>query len=285
MPVFSRVVIVLTAALAGGCATSLSSFRPAHVPRKGGVHAAIGVDVSVPTGSVGATIDAGKAAAKAAQSRSLQAEEQQQLIDAGIVLAANPPALQQTLLIAFAPVEKTEASLRYAGGTWRAGGRYQVVEQGDGHGFDFTAGFGVGRQSASFAISNVLDVVKLDDFVRWSFDVPLTFGRRGRWYRLWGGPRLMYTRGDTSLQLNLPSVGGSPAQTIDASAETSGLYWGGQLGVALGYRNVFFGFELTTVQFSGSARVQSNVGGTPSSRSVDASTFIVYPGLALMGEF
>lgn len=231
------------------------------------------------------TIDAGKAAAKAAQSRQLETAEQEQLIDAGIVLAANPPALQQTLLIAFAPIEKTEASLRYAGGTWRLGGRYQFVEQGDAHGFDFTAGFGIGRQSASFPIGDVLDVVKLDDFVRWSFDLPLTFGRRGQWYRLWGGPRLMYTRGDTNLQLNLPSVAGSPAQTINASAETSGVYWGGQAGLALGYRNVFFGFELTMVQFSGTASVQTDVGGTPAARSVDASTFIVYPGLALMAEF
>lgn len=277
--------MALGAMLLGGCATSLSSFRPAHVPRKGSFHAAAGLDVSVPTGSIIDTIDAGRDAAAAATNRSLDQEEQDQLIDAGIALATNPPALQQTLGIAYAPIEDTELSLRYAGGTWRLGGRLQLWEQGRGHDWDLTVGLGMGRQSVSFPVSNVLDVVKVRDFSRWSLDLPVAFGRRASWYRVWGGPRLMFTWADTGLALNLPATADTPARTLAASGETRGVYWGGQAGLAFGYRGVFIGMELTLVQFTGEASVETTAGGTASSRTVDVDTFVVFPGLALMAEF
>ncbi len=267
--------------VASGCATSLSSFRPAHVPEKGGVHVAAGMDISAPTGSIGDVVDAGKTAARAAKTRELTQSERDQIFDAGVVLATNPPSILQHLMLAYAPLDRTEVSLRYTGGAWRLGGRYQIWEQGKGHDWDLTAGLGVARQSVSIPVGNVLDVLRVNDYVRWGFDLPVTIGRRGQWYRLWGGPRLMYTRGEADFRLNLPAIGGRPASTETASAETHGFYWGGQGGFAVGYERVFVGFELNLVQFNGQATVA--VGDR--TRSIDVSTFIVYPGLALMAEF
>ena len=274
------VVSALWLAMAASCAPSLSSFRPAHVPQKGHVHVTAGADVSVPTGSAGDTVDAGKTLARASRSRELTQSERDQLFDAGVLFTANPPSLLQHFLIAYAPLARTEVSLRYAGGAWRLGGRYQIWEQGNGHDWDLTAGVGLSRQSVGIPLSEVINLLEINDYERWGFDLPLAIGRRGSWYRAWGGPRLMYTRGDGSVRLNLPATNSSAARTETAAAEANGFYWGGQAGLAIGYQHVFLGFELTLVQFSGEATIGLN----DRTRTVDVSTFVVYPGLALMVE-
>ncbi|MDX2021706.1 MAG: hypothetical protein SF187_15800 [Deltaproteobacteria bacterium] len=269
-----------------GCSTALSSFNPAHVPRKHGVHAEMGMDVSVPTGTISKTIDAGENLAdKAQNNQTLTREDQLQLFDAGVNLALNPPSVLQHFGIAFAPIARTEVSLRFVGGGWRVGGRYQLLEQGVNSSWDLTVGLGGMRQAYSFPIDNVLDIVELKDFNRFTVDVPIAFGRRGSWYRFWGGPRLLWTTGHTEMTLNLPRV----SQALLATADSSGIYYGVQSGFAVGYKHVFFGFELNLVQFQGSGTLTAmtftdgQVGET--TRTVDLSGFVVYPGIALMGEF
>lgn len=264
-----------------GCATALSSFSPAHVPPKGHVHAEAGFDVSVPTGTITQTIDSGKALAASAASRTLTEQERQQVFDAGVNLALNPPALLQHFGIAYAPVERTELSLRSVGGGWRFGGRYQLWVQGVDRGWDLTVGLGAARQSFAFPVDNVLDILTIDDFRRYAFDLPIVFGRRGRWYRLWGGPRLLATTGSSQMRLNLPASGQGSAETVLAAVDSSGFYYGAQTGFALGYEKVFLGIELNLVKFNGQADV--TVGAT--ARTVSLDTFVVYPGIALMGEF
>jgi hypothetical protein len=56
---------------------------------------------------------------------------------------------------------------------------------------------------------------------------------------------------------------------------------GAQGGAAIGYRWLFIGFELTIARFIGSADVEVLGFG----RNVDLGSWIIYPGVALMGEF
>lgn len=281
---FTAVGFCLTLA-ATGCSTALSSFNPAHVPRKHGVHAEMGMDVSVPTGTISKSIDAGERLADSAQNQTISREDQIQLFDAGVNLALNPPSVLQHIGIAFAPIARTEVSLRFVGGGWRVGGRYQLLEQGVNSTWDLTVGLGGMRQSYSFPIDNVLDIVQLRDFNRFTVDVPIAFGRRGSWYRFWGGPRLLWTTGHTEMTLNLPRV----SQALLATANSSGVYYGVQSGFAVGYKKVFFGFELNLVQFQGSGTLTAMTIAdgqlTETTRTVDLSGFVVYPGVALMGEF
>ena len=42
---------------------------------------------------------------------------------------------------------------------------------------------------------------ELEDFERWQFDLPLLAGVHGDWYRVWGGPKAMFTTFGTRLVL------------------------------------------------------------------------------------
>ena len=57
--------------------------------------------------------------------------------------------------------------------------------------------------------------------------------------------------------------------------------FGGQLGGALGYRQIFIGLELTVVRFFSTAHL--DLGGQR--RDVHVGGILVYPGIAVMGEF
>lgn len=275
-----RAATSLVVLAVAGCAASLSSFQPAHVPARGHVQAEAGFDVSAPVGTIVRTIDAGKTLAQSSQSRTLSDDERHQLIEAGANVALDPPAAVAHLGIAWAPFTRTEVSLRLSSGAWRAGARYQILDQAR-DGWDLTAGVGVQRFAYEFPVSDVLDVVHLNDFQRWSVDIPIAFGRRGDAYRLWGGPRIVLSRYDTSLELRLPPVAGAAAQDVLASLDGNAAFVGVQGGAAVGWRHLFVGVELTVVQLLSTAHI--DVAGTR--YDADLGGPIVYPGLALMGEF
>jgi hypothetical protein len=271
---------LLTPLASSGCATSLSTFQPAHVAPKGHVTAEIGMDLSIPTGTVQRSIDAGKTLAAASRSRMLSEAEKIQLYTAGLNLALNPPFFVQHLGVTYTPAESWEIGLRYASQAWRLSGRHQLLRQAE-DGVDLTVGVGIQRFTASFPISDVIDVLSVDDFTRWNVDVPILLGKRTDFYRFWGGPRLVVSRYDTGLTVHLPAQAGVPASDDVATVDGRGIYLGAQGGIAVGYRMLFIGAELTVVRMLGSAHLDAF------GRTIDADTrtWIIYPGLALMGEF
>ena len=182
--------------------------------------------------------------------------------------------------LTFVPISHLELGLRWAGGEWRAAARYQLLEQAS-HGVDLTVGLGLSRFAYEFPVGSLVDIIQLDDFTRYGLDVPLLVGTHASWYRLWGGPRLLFSHFDAAMRLNLPAAAGSPAETELASVQGGAIFVGGQGGVALGYRNLFLGFELTIVRLVSSAHLQA----AGKSEDVDLGGLIIYPGLALMGEF
>src|SRR5688572_30218017 len=78
---------VVLLVVAAGCAPSLSSFQPAHVPARGHVQAEAGMDISIPTGTISRIIDSGETLARSAESRTLTSEERGRLVEAGANLA------------------------------------------------------------------------------------------------------------------------------------------------------------------------------------------------------
>jgi hypothetical protein len=271
---------LLLATVTLGCATSLSSFQPAHVAKKGSVTAEAGMDLSLPTGTVSRAIDAGRALAHAAETRKLTEEEQLTLFGAGTNLALNPPNLVEHAGLTYTPATDWEVGVRYAAASWRVGVRHQVRHQEDS-GFDMTIGVGAQRFSFEFPVNDIIDVLKIDDFVRWNFDVPIVFGKHNDYYRVWGGPRFVVSRFDTQLVLKLPKTGEEIPVPQLASARGTGLYIGAQGGAAVGYKKVFLAFELTVVRLDGTAHLIALGRGL----DVDMSTWVLYPGLALLGEF
>jgi hypothetical protein len=265
--------------LSAGCATSLSGFQPAHVAPKGHFTAEVGVDGSLPTGTIPTLIDAAKGLVTTARERQLRPEERERLLATGVNLALDPPAAVTHAAVAYVPVSGWELALRYASGGWRLGARHQLLAQ-ERHGLDLSAGVGLGRFSYSFPIGDLIGILELDDFVRWSVDLPVLLGKRGSFYRVWGGPRVLLARYSAALRLELPAVQGAAAETILASVEGDAGFYGLQGGVALGYRHVFLAVELTVVRLFSTAQLTTPAGR----REVDLGGWILYPGVALLLE-
>lgn len=276
----ATLAFLATLALLGlGCATSLSTFQPAHVAPKGHAQAEAGIDVSVPVGTIVRVVDVGKSLAKTAKGgTNLTEAQQRQLFEAGVNLALNPPASNMHAGVAFTPIERLELGLRFMSGAWRAGVRWQFLRQAE-DGADFTLGLGLQRFKYEYPIDKVLDVVELEDFTRWTLDVPMLVGRHGDFYRVWAGPRLLASRFSTALRLDLSRAGGPMPTLAQATGRT--LFAGAVGGAAIGYKHLFVAFELTVVRLFGSADLE--VAGL--STNVDLGGWIIYPGLGLLGEF
>jgi hypothetical protein len=66
-----------------------------------------------------------------------------------------------------------------------------------------------------------------------------------------------------------------------AEAAGRGAYLGAQGGAAVGYRWLFVAMELTVVRLVGNAHI--DVFGRRT--DADTGTWIIYPGIAVLGEF
>jgi hypothetical protein len=257
--------------------------QPAHVAPKHHAQAEFGMDVSIPTGIIPDLIDVADTLIDAAGERALTDEEVNELYRVSTAAALNPPGATPHIGIAFTVVDNLEVSLRYASSSLRLGSRYQFLHK-EKHKVDASVGLGLGYFILPVPLGDTFDpIVTLDDFTRFQVDVPLVFGTSGSWYRLWGGPRFMYTHFGTELTLGIPEIPNvAPARSEVASFNGNGVYVGGQAGVAVGYRYVFLGFELTVVRLimDGKLEVLRNNVAT-----FDLSSTIVYPTIGLMGEF
>ena len=274
---------LLTLFLAG-CGPTLATLQPAHVAPAGHLQVAAGFEVGVPTGTVVHAVDAGRALSSRAQncndqSCQLTPDEKGQLYEAGVSLTASPLSYSQHLAVSYGFDGRLEAGLRWAAGNWRAQGRYQLARAQEGP-FDATAGLGLSYSSTEIPMGDVLPVLKVDDFSRWTLDVPFTIGTSRSWFHVWTGLKVAYTRFETKMHLELPN------QDVSlASFEGRGLYVLGQGGVAFGYRYVFLAVELTLGELFGHA--DSTVAGSSpvaGARSTDLTGFVLYPAVALIGE-
>ena len=262
------------------CAPAHSSFTPAHVARRKHVQAEVGLDVSIPTGTIGHVVDVGEALAASAEDRELSESEQEQLFRAGAALALNPPSATPHVGFAYTLLDRFEIGGRYSIGTLRLGARYQLLEQ-EPDGIDLTAGLGGARYVYEFPISDQIPLIHLEDFTRWQVDFPLLVGKHGSWYRIWAGPRVLFTFYGTELTFEQPDIPGVTGQKkVAASLDGVATYLGGQVGVAVGYKYAFFGFELTCAKFWTNANLKL----PGREREVDLDSVIVYPGFALMLE-
>ena len=144
----------------------------------------------------------------------------------------SPPSVGYHFAAYYSPIDRFELGLRYAGGGWRGGARYQLLRH-ETDPFDMTIGARllVLRRTRS----------------RWrrtSRSSRSTTSRAGRstcrlqigtsrsYYRVWGGPKFLYSHFSTAMRLSIPGV-----DTPDlASFEGHTLYYGGQVGFAIGYQ-------------------------------------------------
>jgi hypothetical protein len=274
-------------ALLGGCAPSLATMQPAHVLPKGHVQATVGLEISAPTGTISRVIDTGKRLSDDARTQmDLTPAQEQQLFEAGVNVVVVPPSLGYHFAAAYTVIDRLEVGVRYAGGGWRFGARYQVLRHEDGP-LDLTVGVGVARAAFEVPLSSYIPILAVEDFTRWTVDLaPLQIGTSRSWYRVWGGPKFLYSHFSTALRLSIPGIDAPDL----ASFEGHAIYYGGQAGFALGYRSIFLAFELTLANVTGRGDVTAQSparDGSPEpvARAANLSGFIIYPALGFIGEF
>lgn len=273
-----RPSLVLVAVIAAGCAPALSTFQPAHVPPRGTVTASGGFEVGVPVGAISTLIDTGKALAERGQAGEvLSAEQRWQIFDAGINLLLATPSIGPHIAVGYVPADRVELGLRYAGSAWRFGGRLQLLDH-TRDAFDLTVGLGLSRFTAEVPLADYIPVLEMDEFTRWQVDVPILIGTSRDWFRVWGGPKLLLTTFDTRMTLTLQS------DTTTASFDGNATFIGAQGGIALGYRWLFFAFELTMARGFGTTHVTAP-GLDPPVHNTSISSFTIYPSVGLMGEY
>lgn len=271
---------VLGLAVLGGCAPSLSTFQTAAVPPTGHYSAAVGFEGSIAVGPLYDAYRAGKSVLdKAADHQALTTEEKWRALGAGMELLLSPPAFGYHVSLAYVPWRRLELSLRYAGAGFRLGSRYQLVDRSTGP-FDMTLGLGLSRFTYDIPFADYLPLLKVDGFTRWQLDVPLLIGMQNRWFRTWGGPRLVATFFDAAMRLDL-----QVEAPVLASMSGSAYYVGGQGGIGFGYRWLFLAFELTITEMIGSAHFAAPVLTDAPTRDVELSGLVIYPTLGLMGEW
>jgi hypothetical protein len=274
----SSIALLLTGLAA--CAPSLSTFQPASVAPKGHATASLGFEGGIPVGSFTDLVDRGKELAQKAQNgEALTDDDKWRIYDAGVNLVLTMPSVGPHLAATYTPLNRFEIGLRYAGSAYRLGGRYQFLDHETGP-FDFTVGLGVSRFSFEFPLSDQIPVLKLEDFSRWQFDIPILIGTSRDYFRVWAGPKLLFTTFETQLTLTLPS------ETSVARFDGQAVFVGGQGGLALGYKRLFLAIELTLMQAMGTAHLTSAgpVPLDPPTHDSNVSAFTIFPSIGLMGE-
>jgi len=260
--------------------------QPAHVAPKGHVQATAGFEVSAPTGTISRVITAGKDLSNLAeQNGSLTPEEKQRVFEAGVNVVVVPPSFGYIFAANYTVIDNLEVGIRYAGGGWRLGTRYQILHhQTDA--LDLTIGAGVARAAYEIPLSSYIPILEVEDFTRYTIDLmPLQIGTSRSWFRVWAAPKFLYSHFSTAMRLSIPAVSTPDLATFSGST----IYYGGQGGFALGYRYLFFAFELTLAQISGKGRVTAMVPGSGGMETIagDANLdgFVIYPTFGFIGEF
>jgi hypothetical protein len=271
-------VTVLGLVGVAGCAPSLSTFQPANVAPKGHFSVSAGVEGNAPVGAFTTLLDDGKNLAKqGANGQPLTDDDKWKIFDAGVNLVLLTPSVTPHFAVTYVPIDHLEVSVRYAGLAWRGGVRYQLLDHERGP-FDLTVGLGVSRYAYEFPLSDQIPGLSLSDFSRWQFDAPILVGTSRDWFRVWAGPKLLFTTFSTELTLTLPN------DTTLARFDGTTTFVGGQGGFALGWRRLFVAVELTLAEALGTAHITA-VGLTPPTHDTNISSFTIFPSLGLMAEF
>jgi hypothetical protein len=222
-------------------------------------------------------VDAARALAQAAATQQLTEPQKLQLFQASASFVSSPPSVGPHLSAAYSVRDDTEVNLQYASGGWRLGSRLQLLRRAAGP-FDLVAGLGVSHAGQLPSIGGVLPVVRVHGVQRWIVDLPILVGTSRDWFRVWGGPKLAYTHVSAGAELDLVD-----AEKATASLTLRGVYWGAQAGLAVGYRALFIGFELTVLELVASADAVTTVAAPQV--GLDVGGWLVTPAVAVMGEF
>ena len=229
--------------------------QPAHVAPKGHVQATAALEVSAPTGTISRDHRHGQdAVGRRAHEHEPDARAGAAGVRGGRERRRRARRRSATTSRPTTPLlDNFEVGLRYAGGGWRFGARYQILRH-ETEPFDMTIGARrrARRRSRSRWPRTSRSWRSTTSRAGRSTSRRCRSARRAAEYRVWARAEVSLL----ALQHGDAAVDSRASTTPDlASFEGHTIYYGGQGGFALGYRYVFFAFELTLAEISGTGDV------------------------------
>lgn len=273
------VVVAVGAVLLAACAPALSTFTPAPVSPQGHFRGATAIGVSIPTGPLSDFVDRAEDLSKAAvEGRDLTDEEVGDLFESTTGLLLNLPSVAFELQGRYGIAKRVDLGLRLAlPGAIRLDGRYQFIKN-QGRAFAASVGLGLTYYSLEIPVPPPIDeVITVDDFTRFELDVPLLFGWSNEIGHVWFGPKLVLSTYSVAMSADLG------AEVELASVSGTAVYYGLQIGGAIGYKYVWVSAELTIAGMSGSADVELQALGVTLKPSFSGA--VIYPAFGLIFQF
>lgn len=285
-----RLPLAALLVLATGCATTMSTMDTARTVKPGHVqfHAAYGFHLPVGTIAKG-VIAGGEAVAESIECGQAQISPQQaeRLYEAGVAMALNPPSAQYEMAIRTGVFNDLDVGLRYSSNALRLDTKLRFLHKGvddTGKSHHLSIGFGASKYLFNNAVFEALEYVKLDNFSRWDFEVPLLYSwEYRRFFVFYTG--LKYTYSMFELDENLYEIQKHVANMADLPPITdrvrSGMHmFGGTIGLGGGYKWIWIYTELSMAYVHLRPSLYSFADGKTKERNLDG--FSIYPAIGIV---
>lgn len=224
-----------------GCTTALSTMQPADTLKPGQWHAGAGQNLSVPVSRIVDAVDAAATIAdKYASDTNYEPteEEQRAYLRAVVGLALNAPGVNSDFMLRYGLADKFDAGLRWTTTGVHVDGKFQFLD--DESGWDGSLSLGISHHFFDGFVFDVLEYLKIDDFKRTNFEIPMIFGKKiSDFGYFWGGPKYILSK--YSVDAKLKNVAG--LQSSDGTIH----YFGAFAGAGVGYKKVYLFAELTVM--------------------------------------
>jgi hypothetical protein len=178
------------------------------------------------------------------------AVEAEALYESALALALMPPAAIYDFQVRTGLAENLDVGLRYSSTQLRLDTklRFYSVGSDDHKRADASIGIGVSKYLFSNPVFEWLDYVKISNFSRWDFEVPLLYSfEYRRSFMLYCGAKYIYTRFSLdenlfNLQQKVADLADQPAVVDKVSSNMH--FFGSVIGLGGGYKRVFLFTEL-----------------------------------------
>ncbi len=200
---------------------------------------------------------------------------------AAVVIA--PPSAGFEIGAAYGVTRNFAVGARTTGNTVRANMRFQFLRMAPG--FYGSIGLGASVYLYGFPVQQFTDSVSLTSFARQELDIPISFGFSGRYGHIWLGPKMVLSRYDADVAACTQGNTSTCTTTANVAVAGTAAYFGGQLGLAVGYRQYWIAAELTLMHIQTNATVDIAMNSMSASTTFASGGLVVVPALAFLGWF
>ena len=158
-----------------------------------------------PTGTIGTIIDTGKTLSDLAQQQmGLTPDQERQLFDSGVTVVVSPPSVGYHFAGYYSPIDRFELGLRYAAVAGAAAPATRCCATRPTLDLERSAAESRPRRTGSAGV--IVPVLEVDDFTRWTVDVPLQSAPRAATTGSGAGRSFSTRTSAPAMRLSIPGV-------------------------------------------------------------------------------